>query len=269
MATQEAVDSIILRHASISRFGDGEFKLIQGGSINFQPYHHLLAERLKEVLLSEHQNMLIGIPDIFEHLDRYCLPDQRFWRQHLCWNRCRWYKLLQRNHIYVSTFISRFYSIDFNQELASQRFCNIQRIWNNRNVLIVEGQDTKMGIGNTLFDNAKFIRRILCPSKDAFSKYGEILSAITSNANCSTLIIIALGPTATVLAYDLFLQGFQSLDLGHLDLEYEWYLQGTKHKDPVVGKFSNEAYLEHRAECEIVGALESDDYKRQVICLIK
>lgn len=268
MPVENTVNYIISNHASIARFGDGEFKLIQGGSINFQPYHPVLSNRLREVLFANSSDLLIGIPDVFEHLERYCPFDQKFWRQHLCWNRHRWYQLLTRKHTYANTFLSRFYSIDFNKNLASRRILEVQRLWNNRNLLIVEGQDTKMGVGNKLFNNAKSIRRILCPSKNAFSQYNLILSSIVQYVDSDSLIIMALGPTATILAYDLSQLGLQALDLGHLDLEYEWYQQGTTQKEPIIGKFSNEVFLEHRTPQEVVGSIDSIDYSRQILCVI-
>jgi len=30
-----------------------------------------------------------------------------------------------------------------------------------------------------------------------------------------------LGPTTTVLAYDLYKNGYQAIDIGHVDLEHE------------------------------------------------
>ena len=39
------------------------------------------------------------------------------------------------------------------------------------------------------------------------------------------LILISLGPTATVLAYDLSKLGYQAIDIGHTDLEYELLLR--------------------------------------------
>ena len=44
------------------------------------------------------------------------------------------------------------------------------------------------------------------------------------------LILSILGPTATVLAYDLAKEGYRILDIGQLDVEYGWFLLGTKKK---------------------------------------
>ena len=49
-----------------------------------------------------------------------------------------------------------------------------------------------------------------------------------------------MGPTATVLAYDLSRAGYQAIDIGHLDLEYEWFLRGEGVRVEVPGKYNNE-----------------------------
>ena len=50
------------------------------------------------------------------------------------------------------------------------------------------------------------------------------------------LICITLGPAATVLAYDLGKAGIQAIDIGQLDNEYEWYLQGVQERTEIKGK---------------------------------
>jgi len=55
------------------------------------------------------------------------------------------------------------------------------------------------------------------------------------------LVLLAVGPTATVLAADLSSKGYQAIDIGHIDIEYEWYLHHATHKVPIKNKFVNEA----------------------------
>ena len=52
--------------------------------------------------------------------------------------------------------------------------------------------------------------------------------------------MLALGPTAAVLAYDLCNEGYQAVDIGHIDLEYEWFLKGQGCRTEVIGKYNNE-----------------------------
>ena len=57
--------------------------------------------------------------------------------------------------------------------------------------------------------------------------------------------MIALGATATVLAYDLAKDGFRAIDIGHADIEYEWMLSGATEKVPVKSKYVNEVKEGH------------------------
>ena len=54
------------------------------------------------------------------------------------------------------------------------------------------------------------------------------------------LFLLALGPSATVLTYDLCNAGYQAVDIGHIDLEYEWFLKGKGFRTLVKGKYNNE-----------------------------
>ena len=47
------------------------------------------------------------------------------------------------------------------------------------------------------------------------------------------IVLLAIGLTATVLSYDLADNGFQVIDIGHLDVEYHWYLMQAKKKMPL------------------------------------
>lgn len=61
-------------------------------------------------------------------------------------------------------------------------------------------------------------------------------------SNKKALILLSYGMTATVLAYDLAKLGYWAIDLGHLDLEYEWYLHNAKEKEVIEGKYTNEVH---------------------------
>ena len=80
-----------------------------------------------------------------------------------------------------------------------------------------------------IFDNTNSIERILCPPVNAFEKYDTILEQVKKYGT-QKLILIALGHTATVLTYDLAIAGYQAIDIGHVDIEYEWYKLGAKRK---------------------------------------
>ena len=98
--------------------------------------------------------------------------------------------------------------------------------------MIVEGHQIRTGYGNDLLDNVKSLRRILCPMNNVFDKYKEVLG-IVSKLEKECLILVALGPTAELLVYDLMKKGYQSIDIGQIDIDYWWYLLGVEKRVPI------------------------------------
>lgn len=66
MTLEETIDEIVLHKKSIARFGDGEFGIMFGVSRwRFQREDEKLAERLREVIASNEENLLIGLNDFY------------------------------------------------------------------------------------------------------------------------------------------------------------------------------------------------------------
>src|SRR5690606_39081178 len=128
--------------------------------------------------------------------------NQEFWRNHLSKHRKDWYRYMDRSKVYYNTAISRFY-YPIKDKNQSRTFAELlKKIWDQQNLLIVEGKFSRLGVGNDLFENALSHQRIICPATNAFDFYDEIFAETSINA-AGKLILIALGPTATVLASDL------------------------------------------------------------------
>lgn len=70
-----------------------------------------------------------------------------------------------------------------------------------------------------------------------------------------------MGPTATILAADLSTRGYQAIDIGHIDIEYEWSRMHVTHKVPVENKFVNEA-----GAGVGVGDINDIKYKNEIVC---
>ena len=77
----------------------------------------------------------------------------------------------------------------------------------------------------------------------------------------SKLILIALGPTATVLAYDLHKLGYQVVDIGHIDIEYEWFLKGVMEKCHIENKYIGEIDGEDLVDSSLDNLYESQIIK--------
>ena len=159
---------------SLARFGDGEFKIMMGESINFQKYDARLAKRLCEIIANNSDDVMVGLPDVFG----YCPSD--YFRRVLISSRDFLYKYINFERPYGDAFLTR-QSKFTSESKGNDYYKSLKRLWENKDIVIVEGEGSRLGIGNDLFSNAKSIRRILCPIKDAFSKYDEILNACKSS----------------------------------------------------------------------------------------
>jgi len=239
LSVEQTMLEILKNKRSVSRYGDGELNLMMGRGTGFQPFSAELSSRLREIILSEEPGLLICIPDVFAGLEKYRPETQAAWGSHLLENRHAWYRLVDRQRAYYNAFISRCYYIWADKSRSAERFAMMREIWKERDVVLVEGEKSRVGVGNDLFENARSIRRILAPAVDAFSKYGDILQAV-STQDPKNLVLIALGPTATVLAHDLHKLGYQAVDIGHLDIEYEWYRRNAPVKVRIDKKYVNE-----------------------------
>lgn len=259
----ESIDYLIKHKVSLARFGDGEFKIINSKKIGFQETNNVLANRLREVLNSNEEGIMICIPGTFLKTDDMVYGSKIYWDTYLKENRMELYKSLNLKKVYYNTQMTRLY-IDYkDKSKVEDRFEKLKSIWKNRDIIIVEGKFSKLGVGNDLFRGANSISRIICPSRNAFNKYDEILEAV-KNIDKDKLILIALGPTATVLAYDLHLLGYQALDIGHIDIEYEWFLIKATEKVAIENKYVNEV-LEGR----ITESENDEEYLKEILFEIK
>lgn len=255
----DTLNYILAHNSSVARFGDGEMDIITGHSIPYQDYDENLANELKDIISSEsNESLVVCLSDVFEGLDRYNQSAVDFWKQHLN-NNYIYYKSLCKAPWYGSTFISRPYMDLVDKSLSNMYFKNIKNLWDERDVLIVEGVNSRSGVGNDLFDNANSVERIICPSKNAYSKIDEIESLIEMHAD-NKLVLLILGPTAKVLAKRLSIKKIQAIDMGHINSEYEWF----KMKATTKVKLDHKHTAEHNFD-ENITFIEDDTYNSQIV----
>lgn len=268
--SEQTVKHILHTKSSVSRYGDGEllWALQKRENGNFEKNSPLLAKRLQEILRSKKENLAICIPNVFNGLNTYKTDGKLYWEGFVIKRSFQVLKIIPKDRIYYNSFFTRPY-MDLknkNEYDFETYFSLVRQIWDNRNVLIIEGEKTRFGMNNDLLCNVKSTKRIICPSKNAFESYDEIISKTQNIANKieDPVILIALGPTATVLAYDLS-EEFQAIDIGHLDIEYEWYRMNAKEKRPVTGKYVSEVHLHFISE---LPDLELTKYKSEIVAKI-
>lgn len=261
VSIEETIRYIIEHNCSVSRLGDGEIKIAKGKSLGFQEYQNELQQKIITVLSHPIKNHIVCLPDIFNDLSYYKPEVQKHWNLHLAYYRQEWYRHIDKKRIFHNAFISRCYMMFKDQSKTPQYFHLLKQLWNNKDILLVEGEKSRLGIGNDLFDNVKSIKRILAPNCNAFAHYDSILKEVAKYDSDVYCVLLALGPTATVMAYDLSLKGYQAIDIGHIDIEYEWFKRGATAKTPIPNKFVNEA-----GGGNGVGEIENDTYKNQIVC---
>lgn len=259
----ETLDEIIENKKSVVRIGDGELDLIYGENIIYQHFNPELAQILKDSILNNHNpRVLTCLPDIFTNLDRY--NEMRgYYAVGVLPRFSDFFKEIEKTkYSYGSTFMSRMY-MSFKDKSKSQHyFHKLRKIWQNKDILIVEGEYTRSGVGNDLFKNVRSIQRIICPAEDAYDEVYEIEEAIRNNAQ-NKLILLMLGPTAKVIVNDLQDLDNQILDIGHIDTEYEWFKMDAKY---VVSIGKNK----HMAESVDKNLNEEDNpqYQKEIIMKI-
>jgi len=268
VSSVKTVDLILKEKYSVCRFGDGELQMMshflkEGNTENFsvntfQNYDKCLASRLIEVFRSSDKKILICLPYQFKDSSISRFKVRVFWEREWLLRR----NLLQEigiNKRFGDSTFTRFYMGRKDIRDIDAYVMRLQSIWGKRKVVLIEGKFSRLGAGNDLFSTAESVERIVCPAVNAFHSYSDIMNTV-QNIEKSKLILIALGHTATVLAYDLALAGYQAIDIGHLDIEYEWYKMGATTKTAVANKYVNEVPSGR------IGDIDPDHiYEQQVI----
>ena len=235
---------------SVVRYGDGELgQILNKDNIGFQSYDYVLSRRLREILTSEYDpNILVCIPDLFMTAKHLKKKPQDYWIRWIIRNRAALYDILP-SYTMGDSLVSRLYLpwVDSSQDMDIVK--NLKKTWKNKSVTIVEGDKTRWGVGNDLLDDAQSVRRILCPSENAYSYYDEIFDSCIKYAAETDIFILALGPTATVLGFDLAKNGKRALDLGHFDLQYEYLRNQSVERAKISGKYNNEIADTDVTEC--------------------
>ncbi len=240
----ETIEELIHTDKSMVRFGDGEVTMIRGRSLKLQQVKPEIIDGLKQMLGYEYEGMIVTIPEIFGDLSVYNRASRQFWKDHLLFSRKIYESYCNPGKIYYSTSVSRFYYAMEDRSVCEKWAEGIRRIWKDKDVVVVEGERTHNGVGNNLLDTAKSVERIIGPSSDAYDKLDDIIECCRKYGK-DRLFLISLGVAAKFLARQLFLEGYRALDIGNLDMEYEWFLKKTAGKatipkHDIVGREANE-----------------------------
>ncbi|MGF1834839.1 GT-D fold domain-containing glycosyltransferase [Photobacterium sanguinicancri] len=220
LSTSQTLDEIINNRVSICRYGDAEFDISnqENSDDTYQLPSSKLTRRLHDILKhGSSPGLLICIPPFNSKTNNI----KRFYGSLSFWE---WYwlnKFEKLNHLftkkeYGNSFVTR--ETVFHENETK----DIKKVWESRDVVFVYGAKGRFNTSSNLFDNIKSKHEILIPPVNAFEEYSSIL-AECEKYDLNSLFMIAAGPTAAVLAFDLWKLGYQALDIGHLPNSHDEY----------------------------------------------
>jgi glycosyltransferase family protein len=237
----ETLDELTRSNKSIIRFGDSEFLYICDKlSLPYQEYNLELAQKMSHILSSNDDQILVGLPSGFHSFENLDQEGTRFWKSIIGYIYPRLKSHLNKNKIYYNASVTRIYAEYKDKSHCQSWFEQFISLWEGKDIVVIEGSKTRMGVGNNLFDKANSVKRILGPYHHGFRKYNELLEEGKKLPKL-TMILVSMGPCAKALAYELAKEGYRVLDVGNLDIEYEWYLRGSDSKVKIPGKYTSEA----------------------------
>jgi len=196
----------IQRGYSISRFGDGEFKVILRPKKT--PRFRELCPLLKEILSVNLPKFMAAIPTTLLRYDNIAEPRKAFWQ--------RFFKGSGENikeyltaELYGSAFISR---ADTVPEIRTKKYWSAWRdLCEGRYVVGVNNNETK---GSAL-EPLEFLRideTVIVSIENAWKNRDKVLREYPKDS----LILLKCGVPATVYAYLLYKRGYQAIDVGRL-----------------------------------------------------
>lgn len=185
---------------SISRFGDGEFKMIDGAGYVREPPNKKLANELRNILRKPPETLLRAIPTMDPAGAKFAT-----WKKH----KERFSGLLRGSKgVFYSAFISR---PDSAQWIRTREFAEeFVKVWKDKKVAVLCEADSKAL--TLVMRTARTYGHMLCPSHKAFQHidfYEQVLAGLRAD-----VVLLSCGMTATCLAARLARRGIQAIDFG-------------------------------------------------------
>jgi len=95
----------------------------------------------------------------------------------------------------------------------------IKKLWEKKDIVFITGKNSSFKYIDFFFDNAKSINFEYGLNFNAFDDMDNLFNKCCKYPK-ETLFIVALGPTGSVISYDLINKGYKVLDLGGFTTRY-------------------------------------------------
>ncbi len=193
---------------SLARYGDGELKLALGKDAKSQRGDPKLAAALRRILQAGPGKCLVCIPNCEAPTPKAA----SFWNAYKADRYVRLYRPDDGERVlYGSSFITRPDSAPWIDTPAY--WASMIDLWRGLDVVLVRGSSKSLTAADLA--EAGSVEEIVVSRQHAWTDYPALLSRLTGEER---RVILCLGATATVLAYELAARDVQALDLGHVGM---------------------------------------------------
>lgn len=216
MSLRESLEILATTDKSLARFGDGEFRLmlLNDFSLRFQRNSPELQADLRSVFTSKNENLLTGFPQLFRDAHWSGVYQE-------LWPTLR--ELVISSQSFANAHITRPQAFSL---LGDEAVTLWRKVWEGKQVVIVTGEDSRFELIPELFDNLAGHQLVLSKSVDAYAEVSLISDSLSDTD--ADIVLIALGPTGTILASKLANSGIRALDIGHLPNSYLNVFKGAQ-----------------------------------------
>lgn len=220
---KETVQILEQKAVSLIRYGEGEISLIRGEGIPFQSYDEKLAGRLKELLRTQEEGLCIGIPYYFLHPVKNLTPYAMQRALAVAVQRSVLLRGCNRNTQYLDACVMNAYQTYAKYDFKSH-YNQMQALLSGRDVTVVCGEEILDRLQYKALDVCKSAVYVYGPAMNAYSEYDALLDKVLKTDK-NRLVLVAMGPTAKALVYDLYKAGYQAWDMGHYFKDYDAYMR--------------------------------------------
>jgi hypothetical protein len=204
---------------SLARFGDGELLLglCAEAGIGFQDGSPQLQADLRSIL---HGDEWDDLPLL------RCIPGLSASYYHPYWAKF-WplvKPMLDPAYTYGDTSVSREALFQLDGEAGRQAW---RAIWDGQDVCYVVGRGSRFQPIDALFDCVASSQTVYSVPTNAYADLPRLVEEIAATVPRHKLILLALGPAATILAARLTRLGYWALDIGHISQAYQTVVHGA------------------------------------------
>lgn len=193
--------------SNLARFGDGELKIARGKDAKSQPHHPALEKALRAILRDWRSTTVLPcIPNINAG-DKS--PKEGFWAQY---RNADWVKLYAADGYYGSSFVTRPDSMP--RAPDKNYWALLEMLWVGLDVVVVTG--SHKGLQAADLKHAASVETIAAPAQNAWTVHDQLLDRLKGAKGRN--VLLCLGATATVLAWELAAHGVHAIDLGHVGM---------------------------------------------------